>query len=458
MPNLTHGSLFSGIGGFDLGFERAGIKTLWQVENDPYANKVLDFHWPRRRGYCDIEGIQSIERPDIFTAGFPCQDLSVAGKRAGLAGARSGLFWEIIRIARKVLPRRILIENVPGLLSSNDGRDFGIVQAALGELGYGVAWRVLNSQYFGVPQRRRRVFIIGCLGAVCPGEVLFESEGGGRDIAESEEEGPGVAAPVTTRIGGSGSGWPRYDEDKHLIVYEENTRDEMRVRQSPPTVMNYGGKQKPLIAQTLTGGSAGGRSHGKRSGSDRQTMVVNALQHSGGPDDNDAQAGRLIPTLRENYRNNSNPVTEANMLVAAPLNASGEHRTCPERSKGTVIMTPITASYGKQLDSSDRNGGPPNLIWHNKQQSGEVRECEDISPAVTQQWGTGGNNTVMVGVRRLTPRECERLQGFPDDWTRWDKDGNEICDSARYKLLGNAVTVNVVEWLGRRITEFDLAR
>ena len=435
---LTHGSLFSGIGGFDLGFERAGIKTLWQVENDPYANKVLDFHWPRRRGYCDIEGIQSIERPDIFTAGFPCQDLSVAGKRAGLAGARSGLFWEIIRIARKVLPRRILIENVPGLLSSNDGRDFGIVQSALGELGYGVAWRVLNSQYFGVPQRRRRVFIIGCLGAVCPGEVLFESEGGGRDIAESEEEGPGVAAPVTTRIGGSGSGWPRYDEDKHLIVYEENTRDEMRVRQSPPTVMNYGGKQKPLIAQTLTGGSAGGRSHGKRSGSDRQTMVVNALQHSGGPDDNDAQAGRIIPTLRENYRNNSNPTTEASMLIAHTLRAEGFDASEDGTGRGTpLIAAPLTAR--------DAKGPLPDRA---------------LGTVVAER----------VGVRRLTPLEEERLQGFPDGWTACIKPGDFealycngqyysqqwLSDSARYKLLGNAITVNVAEWLAERIVEFDL--
>ena len=304
MPNLTHGSLFSGIGGFDLGFARANIKTIWQVENDPHANKVLEFHWPEKKRYGDIGGIESIEPCDIFTAGFPCQDLSVAGKRAGLAGARSGLFWEIIRIARKVLPRWILIENVLGLLSSNNGRDFGIVQSALGELGYGVAWRVLNSQYFGVPQRRRRVFVIGYLGAVCPGEVLFEPEGlpgditaggkAGADVAyavranpsRSCDKGDGginqtlvyeentrnemrvrqspptvmnyggkqkplIAAPVTTRIGGSGSGWPRYDEDKHLVVYEENTRDELRERQSPPMVANYGTKNKPLIAYNI---------------------------------------------------------------------------------------------------------------------------------------------------------------------------------------------------------------
>ena len=189
-------------------------------------------------------------------------------------------------------------------------------------------------------------------------------------------------------------------------------------------------------------------------GSTDRTVV--SLQFSGGPDDNDAQAGRIIPTLRENYRNNSNPTTEASMLVAAPLTARDAKGPLPDRALGTVVAAPITANYGKQLDSSDRDGGPPNLIWHNTQQSGEVREYENISPAVTQQWGTGGNNTAMVGVRRLTPRECERLQGFPDDWTRWDAEGNEISDSSRYRMLGNAVTVNVAEWLGRRIMETDV--
>jgi DNA-cytosine methyltransferase len=158
----TVGSLFSGIGGLDLGLERAGWEVRWQVEIDPFCRKVLGRHWPDIKKYGDIREVNpdELEPVDLVCGGFPCQDLSVAGKRAGVAGERSGLFWEVVRIADEVRPSWLVLENVPGLLSSNEGRDMETVLNAIEELGYIVDCDIMDAQYFGVAQRRRRVFIV----------------------------------------------------------------------------------------------------------------------------------------------------------------------------------------------------------------------------------------------------------------------------------------------------------
>ena len=175
MPTL--GSLFSGIGGIDKGFQDAGWEVAYQVESDGFCNRVLQEHWPEVPRWGDIRTVRGSELPpvDCCAAGVPCQDVSVAGKRAGLNGERTGLFWEFVRILEETRPRWFLFENVPGLLSSNKGRDFWLVVHALCEVGYGLAWRVLDSRYFGVPQRRRRIYIVGRFGGPCPPQVLFES-------------------------------------------------------------------------------------------------------------------------------------------------------------------------------------------------------------------------------------------------------------------------------------------
>jgi DNA (cytosine-5)-methyltransferase 1 len=179
-------SLFAGVGGFDLALERAGVKVVASVEIDKKAQDVLRRHFPNSTIFGDISGVtgeQLIQagfnaRGGILTGGFPCQDLSVAGKRAGLAGKRSGLFWEICRLIDETGSETIILENVPGLLSSNNGRDMAVVIEALVKRGYRVGWRVLDAQYFGVPQRRRRVFIVGCLrdSGRTPEEILNISQ------------------------------------------------------------------------------------------------------------------------------------------------------------------------------------------------------------------------------------------------------------------------------------------
>lgn len=185
-------SLFAGIGGFDLGFEQAGIDTVAQVEIDSFCRKVLTHHWPDVMRFKDVKTVGKHNLPacDILTGGFPCQDVSVAGNRVGLAGKRTGLWFEFARIAGSLRPNWIVVENTQGLLSSNKGKDFAIVIQMLSEFGYGLAWRVLDSQYFGVPQRRKRVFIVGCIGdPTSAAKVLFEPESCNRNTSASKSKG-----------------------------------------------------------------------------------------------------------------------------------------------------------------------------------------------------------------------------------------------------------------------------
>ena len=182
-------SLFAGVGGFDLGLERSGHTCVGQVEIDKHARSVLELQFPSVPKHNDVttaidwaDEIGLTGNIDLVCGGFPCQDLSVAGKRAGLAGARSGLFYDALRFATHTKAKTILLENVPGLLSSNQGRDFGAVLSALDNAGYSnIEWRVLDSQFFGVPQRRRRIFIVASVGTEPFRQILAECESSQRD-------------------------------------------------------------------------------------------------------------------------------------------------------------------------------------------------------------------------------------------------------------------------------------
>ena len=203
---ITGVSLFAGVGGFDLAMQRNGVKVVATVEIDKKCNEVLAKHFPSAKQFTDVKEVTGKDlidvgfdpRNGIITGGFPCQDLSVAGKRAGLAGERSGLFWEIRRLVEETQSEWFILENVPGLLSSNEGKDFGIVLREMANLGYSVGWRVLDAQYFGVPQRRRRVFIVGSrtAGPERTLKVLLESKGLRRNTTQSQQTGQDLAGSV----------------------------------------------------------------------------------------------------------------------------------------------------------------------------------------------------------------------------------------------------------------------
>lgn len=159
---MKFGSLFSGIGGFDLGFERAGMKCVWQVEIDEPCNKVLEKHWPNIARYKDVRGVgkHNLESVDVICGGFPCQDVSLAGKQLGLNGERSILWKEYLRIICEIEPKWIVAENVRGILSANNGKFFGMVLRDLASIGFNAEWRMFRASWFGAPHERQRIIVI----------------------------------------------------------------------------------------------------------------------------------------------------------------------------------------------------------------------------------------------------------------------------------------------------------
>ena len=279
---MNVGSTFSGVGGFDLGFERAGMRVLWQAEIDEWCRRVLRGHWPDARIYDDVRSVRRLQpngeqrdsltqkgsrrrdTVDLLCGGFPCQDLSVAGKRAGFKGERSSLFFEFARIADELRPRWIVLENVVGLLSSAEGRDFGILLATLAEIGYGdIAWRVVDARYFGVPQRRRRVFIVGCLGDDGERAVRALGAGGEGNLAAGRCSWQNAAAGTVGGAEGAGG-----------VTLSQATG--FHRTQTPIT------EHEGSPALGVTSGGMG--------------VIANALDRGqGGADDNSAQANPIVP-------------------------------------------------------------------------------------------------------------------------------------------------------------------
>lgn len=224
---LTHASFFSGIGGFDLGFQKSGIETVSLCEKKPFCRRVLSSHWPDVPLFEDVTNVEPAKIPEakIWSAGFPCQDLSLArmGPRDGLRGSQSGLFHDFAALVGARRPQVVVLENVHGLLTSHRGRDFAIVLKALDELGYGVAWRVLNSQHFGIPQSRKRVYVVAVhrdpIGA---GKILLEPECSGGNSSPSgsnEKKSPSLFQKI---LGNSLKG-PLVKARAHCI-YAESAR------------------------------------------------------------------------------------------------------------------------------------------------------------------------------------------------------------------------------------------
>ena len=449
---LTAVSLFAGVGGFDLAMERNGINVVAAVEIDKNARGVLAHRFPSTQLFNDVTEVTGeqlraagfVPERGILTGGFPCQDLSVAGRRAGLGGERSGLFWEIMRLADELRPKYLVLENVPGLLSSNTGRDFGTVLGAMAERGYGFAYRILDSQYFGVAQRRRRVFIVGCLGddGTTPGEILALREGLRGHPAPSrearEESAPGAGQSVA------------FDQAHRGDVI----RPQGDVMRTLDARMGTGGNIVPMLLTMREGKDGGGKgplvsedvSLTLATGNEQVLIqpTVGALQARdskgiGTTIDDKVVIQPYVKVIRSGARDengNLPPEVWAERDVTPTLNAMD--------NTGESRATVLAFSAG---NSSDSYG---------------LGMSEEMTPPLRA--GESGTNQVPTmlngsSVRRLTPVECERLQAFPDSWTKYRlNDKGEVveqADSARYKQMGNAVTVSVVEWIMGRLVGFD---
>ena len=398
---MNYLSLFSGIGGFDLGFDGAGMNCIGQCERDEHAQNVLRHHWPNVKRSDDVKAINRSTfdiRPDLICGGFPCQDLSVAGKRAGLAGGRSGLWFEYHRIISEIKPKWVVVENVPGLLSSQQGRDFAVLIRGLDELGYMGLWKTFDSQYFGVAQRRRRVFIIGYLGKECRSEILFESESLQGNPAEGRKEGEGITG--TIKACAKSGGWSNS---------ADHAADGMMVTHS-------------LSAEGCDA---------SEDGTGRGTPLVAAFRESG-----------------QGYW----------MEGTGPLRAEGENR--PSRPSNIVAfpqnMSGTQCASSEDLAANLQAKNPTAIAFNLRgREGGAMPELTDKASVRSSCGGSSKTYIALFGVRRLTPRECERLQGFPDDWTRYatKRDGTvyEQSDTQRYRQLGNAVTGSVALALGKMI-------
>lgn len=417
-------SVCSGIEAASVAWHHLGWQPGGFSEIEPFPSAVLAHRFPNVSNFGDMT--RHAEWPlgpgsvDLLVGGTPCQSFSVAGLRRGLSDSRGGLMLTYLEIAQRLRPRWIVWENVPGVLSSGGGRDFGAFLGALGELGYGWAYRVLDAQWVrtqrhprAVPQRRRRVFVVGCLGDPArAAQVLFERESVCRDSAPRRASREGAAADAEAGVG-AGCYWDGSDCAGTLTKQNANRAQRMPDKDNFGAVLQPVAFRKSRQAQSLT---------------DHETWVA---------------------------------AEQANTLNQFD---TGERDTHAVAYGMTTYETPKFAEEVQPtltVPSPTGGGQPP-----------------AVAQAMQVQWASGGgqieNNTaqalrsnaeynyqfarIAMTVRRLTPRECERLQGFPDDWTMipWRKKPAEDCpDGPRYRALGNSMAVNVMAWIGERIDNYE---
>lgn len=434
MPELTYGSLFSGVEGFGLGFEEASFTVKWQVEKDAFCKKVLARHWPKVKRYADVKrvGAKQLERVHVITAGVPCQDVSIAGKRAGLSGARTGLFYHFARILQELRPAWFVFENVPGLFSSNEGRDFAeVLRVLMVECGYGVSWRVLDSRYFNVAQRRERVFIVGRFGEPCPAEILFESESGGGDPQKSGEARSDIAVPLTSGSGVTGHKPGRRQEDDFNIVASAIV-----------SRIGKGGFCDPVndnvIASTIR--SEYGEQAYRGDGSDNFVFESRFARNGrGGP-------SSIVPPLKAESggtgKGDGAPlVCFDTTQLTHPDNRSNPQPGGPCHPLAAGAHPPTVA---RCLDGHHRQVRAENGNYVIGDPRGTVGTINHLD----HQHGTqDAVNGLLV---RSTPPDADGVR----DFARLPQG----LDSARYRALGNAVTASVSYWIAKRIAAWEQAR
>ena len=442
---MNYLSVCSGIEAASVAWEPLGFHAVGFSEIEKFPCQVLAHRYPTVRNFGDMTKYKEwgIDEPvDILAGGTPCQSFSVAGLRKGLEDPRGNLMLTYLGIADRLRPKWVVWENVPGVLSSNGGRDFGTFLGALVELGYGFAYRVLDAQWFGVAQRRRRVFVVGCLGdATSAAKVLFESESVCRNPAPSREKGKGIAGNVAPCLTAS--------------------NDPSRSPQSSEVT-----QQVNAILEAQLVGAIGARTCRSIGAQDAESghMIVDSPQFS-----------TLCRSSGQANAENLNELSSTlSCLHESPIIATYSIKWPAE------IDSTMNANFGgKQgLDDQHALGGASYFVPEIANTLGASPSChssvnvasgqgdviafdafnQDLTGAVSKTISSRNDQDTAscvvdrkVAVRRLTPIECERLQGFPDGWTDIKTGGKPTPDGPRYKAIGNSMAVPVMRWIGERI-------
>jgi len=399
--------LFSGIGGFHLGLEKAGFKiNSYNSEVDKYAIGVYKNNFKDSTyvgSVTDVRGGQ-LPRIDAITFGSPCQDFSLAGKRKGMGGNRSSLITEAIRLISECRPRFFIWENVKGTFSSNNGEDFwAIIQAFTNIGGYRLEWQLLNTKWF-LPQNRERVYLVGYIADSSGGQIFPIGASSEPVNGVSRQQGSACTVLARYEAGANGSYVVERKQSPQEITIKANTSKGYEVAKegdtinfSVPTSKTRRGRVGKGVAQTLD-------THCNQA-------VIGAMR------------GR-------NPKNPSNRETGATLEQRLEINSQEISNTLTSVQKDNYVL-------GYTRDSKG------NVTKRNR---------KSIANTIHSSTGSGGNTDQFINsIRRLTPIECERLQGFPDDWTKYGAELGEISDSQRYKMCGNAVTVDVVQAIGKSI-------
>jgi DNA (cytosine-5)-methyltransferase 1 len=460
---MKYGSVCSGIEAASVAWHDLGWEPQWFSEIEQFPSEVLKYRFPHVPNLGDMTRINqnpiADERPiDLLVGGTPCQSFSVAGLRKGLADPRGNLMLTFLSIADKFRPKWVVWENVPGVLSSNGGRDFG----ALGELGYGFAYRVLDAQYFGVAQRRRRVFVVGYLGDWrVAAAVLFERESLQGNIKPSRKKREEIASDAQGSVGTTVFAGNKQSEiaatlqttcdnysradgfnviiDRAAFNQGENAQYEPRIEtgETMSSLVAKGPHEvaQPIAIQDVRPIEKAQNGRGWNDDGTSYTVDTKATQGVAQP------IAYSFDALSSNSMKSSNPNSGCRAVdVAKTLDTA-----TPEPSKnqgGIAIAQPIAF----KVRGGCEGGGKGYL--------GQEEQAFTISTMQDQQIAQPIAVLHSMAIRRLTPKECERLQGFPDDWTKIpyrNKEADQCPDGPRYKACGNSMAVPVMRWIGERI-------
>jgi DNA (cytosine-5)-methyltransferase 1 len=517
-------SVCSGIEAASKAWEPIGWEPVAFSEIEPFPSAVLKHHWPKVQNLGDMTQHEQWNIPsgtiDLLVGGTPCQSFSVAGLRQGLKDPRGNLMLTYLAIAERLKPRWLVWENVPGVLSSNGGKDFGSFLGALGELGYEWAYRVLDAQWFGVAQRRRRVFVVAHLGeGSLAAKVLFESESVRRNPAPSRETRQGVATNVAPSLTASNdpSRSPQSSEVTQQVnavleattyrmqafgeYSDDGTASAMKARDYKDAT--------DLVAEPVAYNITFCDANGTRSDRPDGGLYVNKTDVTGsltraGIGTNVVQpviAPVVIDRAAFNQGQNAQykPHIEHSETMDS-LVARGPHAVAFQTSELRLTGKLTEKSVCPTLKANTKAGDTEVkvVLYENHPNDSRVTGPHDVAPSCVSRYGTGGGNVPLVqeaiafepgiatregsesrfvkelsptlrkdmgdnqvavsdsrmAVRRLSPRECERLQGFPDDHTLipWrNKPVDQCPDGPRYKALGNSMAVPCMAWIGKRI-------